>query len=69
MKKKKKIPSTNSNMISGKKYLVANEILDKKRLKKEEKSMSTAGIAKALTKSQKNMYKSYLLNVKPQKKC
>lgn len=54
-------------MVKGKNYVEADEKYNKKMLKKEEKSMETAGVATALKKASKNK-KSKLPKVKPQKK-
>ena len=51
------------------KYVIKDEKYDKKMLKKDEKSMKTAGIATALKKSQKEMGKSKKPKVKPMKKA
>ena len=55
-------------VVSGKKYVAADEAYDKKTAKKEMKSMKTAGVAKALKNSQKEMGYSKKPRVKPQKK-
>lgn len=55
-------------MVKGKNYVEAEEKFDKKRLKKEEKSMTTAGMATALKKSSKETDYSKMPKVKGQKK-
>lgn len=50
------------------KYMVKNEKYDKKLLKKEVKSMKTAGIATALKKAEKEEGKAKIPKVKPQRK-
>ncbi len=55
-------------MVSGKKFAEVDEEYDRKKKLKEDKSMKTAGIAKALKKSEKEMGYSDKPKVKPQKK-
>lgn len=55
--------------VSGKDYAEEEEVFLKKREDKEDRSMKTAGIAKALKKSRSEMDGVKLLKVKPQKKC
>lgn len=63
---KKMMPK--GKMVSGKKYVADDEKFDKKSLMKDERNMKTAGVAKALEKSEKDMGYSKKLRVKPQKK-
>lgn len=55
-------------MVKGKNFVEVDEVYDKKTAKKEMKSMKTAGLAKALKKSEKEMGYSKKPRVKPQKK-
>jgi len=54
--------------VKGKNYVADDEVYDKKKKKKVMKSMKTAGVARALKKSQKDMGYSDILKVKPQRK-
>ncbi len=49
-------------------YMGKDEVHDRKMVKKEAKSMKTAGIAKALEKARKKMGLSKKPKVKPTKK-
>ncbi len=55
-------------MVKGKNYVEADEEYDKKQLKKGQKKMRTAGVARALKESEKEMGYSNKPRVKPQKK-
>ena len=55
-------------VVSGKKFVAADEKYDRKTAKKQMKSMKTAGVANALKKSEKEMGYSKKPRVKPQKK-
>ena len=54
--------------VKGKDYAAAEELFNKRKSIKEDKSMSTAGLANALKKSKKEMFKAKLVKVKPKKK-
>jgi hypothetical protein len=55
-------------MVKGKNYVEADEEYDKKTSKKDMKGMKTAGIARELKLSEKEMGYSKKPRVKPQKK-
>jgi len=50
------------------KYMEKDEVRDRKMMKKKAKAMKTAGLAKALQKSEKEMGYGKLVKVKPTKK-
>ncbi len=54
--------------VSGKNYVAANEEYKKKMVKKESKGMSTAGMAKELKLSEKEMGYGKIPKLKGQKK-
>jgi hypothetical protein len=55
-------------MVKGKNFVEVDEKYDRKKTKKDEKSMKTAGVASALKKAEKGMGYSDKPRVKPQKK-
>lgn len=60
--------SPKGKIVKGKNYVAADEEYDKKTAKKEVKGMKTAGVAKELKLSEKDMGYSKKPRVKPQKK-
>lgn len=60
--------SSKGKVVSGKKYVAADEKYDAKMLKKDEKSMKTVGVAKAIKKAKKEEGYSKKPRVKPQMK-
>jgi hypothetical protein len=61
-----KLPS--GKKVKGKNYVIADEEYNKKMAKKDVRGMKTAGIAKELKESEKDMGYSKKPRVKPQKK-
>jgi hypothetical protein len=55
-------------MVKGKNFVEVDEQYDRKMTKKDMKKMRTAGVAKALKESEKEMGYSDKPRVKPQKK-
>lgn len=55
-------------VVKGKNFVVVDEQYDRKMEKKDMKKMRTAGVAKALKESEKEMGYSNKPRVKPQKK-
>jgi len=68
VKSKVKSPKKGGRYVSGDDYVEENEVYNKKMAKKSLKEMSTAGIARNLMKSEKEMGYSKRPKVKPQKK-